>query len=260
MAVAGCSESESDPTDSKSLEGNDEPSQQSVFQEIDIGTDLSITVEQSNVEKVRIAGPDGSMMAQGSPGEMDNTVTIDLLSGYTPGQHAIEAVDPQEEVIDTETVTIEPEINFTGFGFDKEYEKLRQQDTSWDSRPVFHVENTGNGPEKIFQIHASGEYVSGRYAPSFVVEFDEPFEEYIITQDDEGVTIAPGETKRIRVEKELVKFDTPCEKGLMFDFTADMLASDDEEFSGVVSSAEPISGSNRDPSLRIRCEVDSEIQ
>lgn len=259
-AIAGCSGSEDDPSSGGSPEEENEPSQQSVFQDIEVGTELTISVEDSDVEDVRIAGPDGSMVARQSPGEMDDTVTVDLLSGYSPGQHTIEAVDSEGEVIGTETVSIEPEINFTDFGFDSQYEELREQDTSWSSRPVFHVENTGNGPDVIQQIHASGEYVSGTYAPSLVVEFDEPFEQYAVSQEEQGVTVAPGETKRVRVEKELAAFGTPCEGGVKFEFTPDLVASEGQQFTGVVENAEPDSGSEGDPSLRIGCEFDSELE
>lgn len=264
ILAAGCQDSDGENTDNEPQDndGGGQPSEDP-FGDIEVGTELTIPIEDDDVDAIRVVGPDGSAWSE-QPVDDSGVVSIDLIEGYPSGEQTIEGHNPDGDVIGSDTITIEPEIEVSDFGFSQEFEQLAEQDGAIRStRPVVEVENTGSGPDEIRQIQVDGDHVSDYYKSGPVVAFDAAPLSERGRAEETGVAVPPNETNRARVDREVASPESPCDGEVTFKVTVKMAVSESQDISVVASGEQAGEGPGGDDdgvSLQNLCDVETRME
>jgi len=147
-ALSGCSENTESPNDSGQFEQASVEDQQ-----------LVVSMSESlDADTISVVNPDGEAFAETDLSAGVTRVAFDIGTEYVPGEYRILATDGEETVAETTTV-IEPDLEIVEVGvganhLDRMPEELG---STRDVECFVEVENRGQGPELVEQLHIKGE-------------------------------------------------------------------------------------------------------
>jgi hypothetical protein len=147
-ALSGCSKNTESPSDSGQFKRASVEDQQ-----------LVITMSESlDAETVSVVDSNGEAFAETDLNAGVTRVTFDIGTGYVPGEYRILATDGEETIAETTTV-IKPDLQIVDIGVGANHQDRMPEElgNTRDVECFVKVENRGQGPEIIEQLHIKGE-------------------------------------------------------------------------------------------------------
>ncbi len=158
VAVSGClSGSEND--DPKSDTTN--PGGDGVFTNIFVdGTELVLEfTDEASIDQVNVIDPDGELFAERSISTGVGRETIEIGTGYQPGEYDVVALEDDTEQT-TQSILIEPDVQITDLRLgrnhpDEMFEGASEREI--ETEAILTLENTGSGPDEVRRLIFSGD-------------------------------------------------------------------------------------------------------
>jgi len=157
LLLAGCSSSNTTPdTEQENAEAEtttasaSNPIKEVLVEDAKLKIEL---VSENDAEKVTIIDPNGTEFKSKSLAAGVTSVSFNFAQGYVPGEQRVVAA-ADGEALQTETITIEPQLEILGLHAAKNNPDLDwdKNSSNWKHNIAVEVENVGSGPVTITNL------------------------------------------------------------------------------------------------------------
>lgn len=158
VAASGCLSTSENGEPENGEDGLDDDE---IFEEISVeGTELVLEFsDEASIDQVNVIDPNGEAFAERSVAAGAGRETIEIGTGYEPGEYDVVALEEGDERT-TQSVTIEPDVRITDLRLGRNHPDEMfdgASDREIETEVILTLKNAGNGPDEIRGLVFSGD-------------------------------------------------------------------------------------------------------